>query len=84
MKILEKVPRDQALELKVRKEYVPIQLSRAMNTHVELKPEADPIEQVISATLESLAQPNLEELAVDFIKEFSLIGLKNLRQPLLS
>jgi hypothetical protein len=27
MKILEKVPRDQELELKVGKEYVPVQLS---------------------------------------------------------
>jgi hypothetical protein len=32
MKILEKVPRDQELELKVDKEYMPVQLSRAINT----------------------------------------------------
>jgi hypothetical protein len=48
---------------------MPIQQSRAINNRVELDPEADPIEQVISATFESLAQPNLEELAVDFIEE---------------
>jgi hypothetical protein len=52
---LEKVPRDQELELKVGKENMPVQLSRAINICVELEPEPDPIEQVMSATLESLA-----------------------------
>jgi hypothetical protein len=66
---LEKVQRDQELELKVGKEYMPVQLSRDINTHVEPELEVDPIEQVMSATLEGLAQPNLEELAVDFIEE---------------
>jgi hypothetical protein len=69
MKILEKVPRVQELELKVGKEYVPVQLSQAINTHVEPELEDDPKEQVMSATLDSLAQPNLEELVVDFIEE---------------
>jgi hypothetical protein len=69
MKILEKVPRVQELELKVGKEYVPVQLSQAINTHVEPELEADPKEQVMSATLDSLAQPNLEELAVYFVEE---------------
>jgi hypothetical protein len=57
MKILEKVPRDQELELKVGKEYVPIQLSRAINTRVE--PEADPIEQVMSASVQIQPARNL-------------------------
>jgi hypothetical protein len=48
---------------------VPVQLSRAIKTCVEPEPEANPIEQVMSATLESLALANLEELAVDFIEE---------------
>jgi hypothetical protein len=52
MKILEKVPRDQELELKVGKEYVPVQLSRAINNRVEPKPEADPIEKVMFASVQ--------------------------------
>jgi hypothetical protein len=59
MKILEKVPRDQELELKVGKEYVPVQLSRAINTRVELEPGADPIEQVMSASVQIHLARNL-------------------------
>jgi hypothetical protein len=59
MKILEKVPRDQELELKVGKEYVPVQLSRAINTLVEPEPEADPMEQVMSAFVQIHATRDL-------------------------
>jgi hypothetical protein len=52
MKILEKVPRDQELELKVGKEYMPVQLSRAIKARVEPEPEADPMEQVMSASVQ--------------------------------
>jgi hypothetical protein len=40
IKILEKVPREQELELKVGKEYMPVKLLRAINTRVQPKPEA--------------------------------------------
>jgi hypothetical protein len=59
MKFLEKVPRDQELELKVGKEYVPVQLSRAINTRVELEPGADPIEHVMSASVQIHLARNL-------------------------
>jgi hypothetical protein len=59
MKILEKVPRDQELELKVGKEYMPIQLSRVIKTHAEPEPEADPIEQVMSASVQIHPARNL-------------------------
>jgi hypothetical protein len=36
----------------VGKEYVPVQLSRAIKTGVEPEPEADPIEQVMSASVQ--------------------------------
>jgi hypothetical protein len=59
MKILEKVLRDQELELKVGKEYIPVQLSRAIKTHVELEPEAGPIEKVMSASVQIQPTRNL-------------------------
>jgi hypothetical protein len=59
MKILEKVPRDQELELKVGKEYMPVQLSRVIKTHAEPEPEADPIEQVMSASVQIHPARNL-------------------------
>jgi hypothetical protein len=59
MKILEKVPRDQELKQKVGKEYAPVQLSRAINTRVEPEPEADPIETVMSASVQIHPARNL-------------------------
>jgi hypothetical protein len=59
MKILEKVPRNQELDLKVRKEYLPVQLSRAINTRVEHEPEADPIGQVMYPSVQIHPARNL-------------------------
>jgi hypothetical protein len=59
MKILEKVPWDQELGLKDGKDYMLVQLSRAINTCVEPEPEADPIEQVMSACVQILPARNL-------------------------
>jgi hypothetical protein len=59
MNILEKVPRDQELELKVGKEYVPVQLSRAINIRVEPESEADPIDQFMSSSVQIQLARNL-------------------------
>jgi hypothetical protein len=57
MKILEKVPRDQELELKFGEVYMPVQLSRAIKTRVE--PEANRIEQFMSASIQIHLARNL-------------------------
>jgi hypothetical protein len=85
MKILEKVPRDQELELKVGKEYVPVQLSRAINTRVEPEPEANRIEQVMSAFVqihptrnlltESSPRPTVSPLLLDPPTEKSIMDV---------
>jgi hypothetical protein len=59
LEILEKVPRDQELELKVGKKYMLVQRSRAIKTRVEPEPEADPIEQVMSASVQIYPARNL-------------------------
>ena len=61
LKILEGVPQNEAINLRIGKKYILVSYTRLSNTFVEPDLEDDPLDE--------LAQPNLENEAQDFIKE---------------
>jgi len=54
------------LRLQLGKEELKISYARALNTRTEAKPESDPLEEVMSLSLEETDQNSLQEEACDF------------------
>ena len=54
------------LRLQLGKEELKISYARALNTRTEAKPESDPLEEVMSLSLEEIDQNSLQEEACDF------------------
>ena len=51
MKILERAPRDQSIELRIGKEYIPVYYSQSLNIRVEAEPN---FEEVMMTSLEEM------------------------------
>jgi hypothetical protein len=60
LKILEGIPRNEAINLRIGMEYLLVSYTRSSNSFVEPDLEDDLLEQVPSASLDELAQQNLE------------------------